>query len=102
MYETLFLSDFLFYLKSAARLERSSFLLVAELVVAVEPVETKPAIKKAGALRQAQDKSGGNVCPNNYFTHRNHLLRHLFLQFFYVGPGNVLRTKCKLGAINRA
>ena len=56
---------------------------------------SKPAIKKAGA-------EGGIVCPNHYFIHRNHLLRRLFLQFFYVGPGNVLRTKCKLGAINRA
>ena len=32
----------------AARPEWSSFLLVAELVVVVEPVEAKPVIKKAG------------------------------------------------------
>ena len=56
---------------------------------------SKPAIKKAGT-------EGGNVCQNNYFIHRNHLLHLLFLEYFYVDLENVLRTKCKLRAINRA
>ena len=56
------------YNKPAARLERSSFLLVAEPVVAVEPVETKPAIKKAGALRQAQGKLRRNCLPKKLFS----------------------------------
>ena len=55
---------------------------------------SKPAIKKAGA-------EGGNVCPKKT-TRYNHLLRLLFLEYFYVCLGNVLRTKYRLRAINRA
>ena len=49
--------------QSAPRPEWSSFLLVANPLEVVEPVETKPAIKKAGILRLAQDKFGRIKAP---------------------------------------
>ena len=54
----------LLYLISAHRPEWSSFLLVAELVVVVEPAETKPAIKKdLEPFGELSINSDGNLRP---------------------------------------
>ena len=66
-----FLAGFRFPKLPAARLERSSFLLAAEIILAIQPVVTKLAIKKAGV-------EGGNVCPKKNLKQTSELAKYLF------------------------